>query len=63
MISFQLFYVSMCPRVPVQYKVTCPKDGTIGDMLDALEKLIDIPAKRLVATDVYNHRSDWLNNE
>jgi len=54
--KIELFYVSMCPRVAVQYKVTCPKEGTIGDMLEALSKHVGIPANQLVATDVYNHR-------
>jgi len=40
----------------VQYRVTCPKEGTIEDMLKPLGQLVDVPHNRLVATDVYSHR-------
>ena len=50
---------------PFQYKVTCPKNGCMRDMCEALSKLVSsstsatssqIPPDRMVVTDVYNHR-------
>jgi len=52
-------------RPPTQYKVTCPKNGCMRDMCEALSKLVSsstsatssqIPPDRMVVTDVYNHR-------
>ena len=55
-INFQVIFVSLTPRVPLQYRVTCPKEGTVLDLLKSLSRLVDVPADRLVATDVYSHR-------
>ena len=43
-------------RLPTQFKVSCPKNGTIADLCLALSKLADVPTESLVVTDVYNHR-------
>ena len=55
---FQVFFVSLCPSLsPVQYKVSCPKDGCISDLSAALNLLVQIPEhNQLVIADLYNHR-------
>ena len=43
-------------KPPTQFKVSCPKNGTMADLCLALSKLAEVPAESLVVTDVYNHR-------
>jgi hypothetical protein len=38
------------------HQVTCPKNGTIQDLSDALGQMTNTPGDRLTVTDVYNHR-------
>ena len=53
----ELFLVHLDPvKPPTQFKVTCPKNGNMGDLCVALAKLANIPAEGLIVTDVYNHR-------
>ena len=53
----EIFLVHLDPaKPPTQYKVTCPKNGTMADLCLALSSLADVPAQSLVVTDVYNHR-------
>jgi len=53
----ELFLVHLDPlKSPTQFKVSCPKNGTMADLCQALSKLADVPAESLVVTDVYNHR-------
>ncbi|XP_076358594.1 ubiquitin carboxyl-terminal hydrolase 15-like [Tachypleus tridentatus] len=40
----------------LQMKVTVPKMGCVQDLCEAVSKLADIQADRLVVTNVYNHR-------
>lgn len=43
-------------KCPTQYKVTCPKNGCMRDMCEALSKLSGVESDKMVVTDVYNHR-------
>lgn len=53
----EVFLVHLEPaKPPTQYKVTCPKNGTMADLCQALAKLANVTAQSLVVTDVYNHR-------
>ena len=53
----ELFLVHLDPsRPPTQYKVTCPKNGTMADLCLALSQLAKVQVESLVVTDVYNHR-------
>jgi len=53
----EVFLVYLDPlKPPTQFKVTAPKNGTMGDLCTALGKLANVPGDSLVVTDVYNHR-------
>jgi len=53
----ELFLVYLDPsKPPTQFKVTCPKNGNMGELCTALGKLANVPAEGLMVTDVYNHR-------
>ncbi|XP_023338587.1 ubiquitin carboxyl-terminal hydrolase 15, partial [Eurytemora carolleeae] len=56
--EIEVFFVSLTPSLaPVQYKVSCPKDGYISDLDTALRHLVQIPEQnKLVIADLYNHR-------
>merc|ERR1719284_1031760 len=55
--QIEVFLVYLDPaRPPTQFKVTCPKNGTMADLCQALAKLADISAEGLIVTDVYSHR-------
>jgi ubiquitin C-terminal hydrolase len=54
--QIEFTFMSLSPGVPTQYKVTCSKIGTIGDFLAAAGKVVNVPATRLVATDVFHSR-------
>lgn len=52
-----VFLVYLDPlKPPTQFKVTCPKNGNMADLCNALGKLANVPGESLVVTDVYNHR-------
>jgi len=53
----EVFLVYLDPlKPPTQFKVTAPKNGSMGDLCIALGKLANVPGDNLVVTDVYNHR-------
>merc|ERR1711892_120898 len=53
----EVFLVYLDPlKPPTQFKVTAPKNGSMGDLCIALGKLASVPGECLVVTDVYNHR-------
>merc|ERR1719186_318716 len=53
----EVFLVYLDPlKPPTQFKVTAPKNGTMGDLCVALGKLANVSGDSLVVTDVYNHR-------
>ena len=53
----ELFLVHLDPsKPPTQFKVTCPKNGNMGELCLALAKIADISAEGLIVTDVYSHR-------
>uniref|UniRef100_A0A8C5B4J5 Ubiquitin carboxyl-terminal hydrolase n=1 Tax=Gadus morhua TaxID=8049 RepID=A0A8C5B4J5_GADMO len=53
----EVFFVSLDPKEkPFQYRLLVPKAGKVSDLCSALAQLIDIPAKQMVVTDVFNHR-------
>merc|ERR1711936_537124 len=55
--QIEVFLVYLDPlKPPTQFKVTAPKNGTMGDLCTALGKLANVPGDSLVVTDVYNHR-------
>ncbi|XP_043944219.1 ubiquitin carboxyl-terminal hydrolase 15 isoform X2 [Protopterus annectens] len=55
--NLEVCLVRLDPLIkPMQYKVTVPKMGTIMDLCRALSALSDVPADRVIVTDVYNHR-------
>ena len=59
-ICFQFIFIPLGPGVPTQCKATCSKSGTIGDFLESAGKLVNVPADRLVATDVFNSRYSFI---
>ncbi|XP_072341135.1 ubiquitin carboxyl-terminal hydrolase 15-like isoform X7 [Scyliorhinus torazame] len=55
--TLEVFLVRMEPLTkPMQYKVIVPKIGIISDLCAALFTLSDVPADKMVVTDIYNHR-------
>jgi len=55
--QIEVFLVYLDPsRPPTQFKVTCPKNGMMSDLCQALGALANIPGANLTVTDVYNHR-------
>jgi len=54
-IEVSLFYLDPS-RAPTQFKVTCPKNGTMADLCQALGAMAGVPSSNLTVTDVYNHR-------
>ncbi|XP_041072287.1 ubiquitin carboxyl-terminal hydrolase 15-like isoform X1 [Carcharodon carcharias] len=55
--TLEVFLVRMEPLTkPMQYKVVVPKIGIISDLCAALSALSDVPADKMVVTDIYNHR-------
>ncbi|KAK2167839.1 hypothetical protein LSH36_23g05071 [Paralvinella palmiformis] len=43
-------------KIPVQYKLMVPSDGTVEDLCQALSNLTDIPVQHMVVADVYSCR-------
>ncbi|XP_048463907.1 ubiquitin carboxyl-terminal hydrolase 15-like [Rhincodon typus] len=55
--TLEVFLVRMDPLTkPMQYKVVVPKIGIISDLCAALSTLSNVPADKMVVTDIYNHR-------
>uniref|UniRef100_A0AAY4DEC1 Ubiquitin carboxyl-terminal hydrolase 15 n=1 Tax=Denticeps clupeoides TaxID=299321 RepID=A0AAY4DEC1_9TELE len=55
--TLEVFLVQLDPLVkPTQYKLTVPKVGYISDLCTSLSALSDVPAERMIVTDIYNHR-------
>ncbi|XP_078423953.1 ubiquitin carboxyl-terminal hydrolase 15 isoform X5 [Cetorhinus maximus] len=55
--TLEVFLVRMEPLTkPMQYKVVVPKIGIISDLCAAVSALSDVPADKMVVTDIYNHR-------
>jgi len=55
--QIEVFLVYLDPaRPPTQFKVTCPKNGTMADLCQALGALAGVNGANLMVTDVYNHR-------
>uniref|UniRef100_UPI00398F05F1 ubiquitin carboxyl-terminal hydrolase 15-like isoform X3 n=1 Tax=Pristiophorus japonicus TaxID=55135 RepID=UPI00398F05F1 len=55
--TLEVFLVRIDPLTkPMQYKVVVPKIGIISDLCAALSTLSDVPADKMVVTDIYNHR-------
>ena len=55
--QIEVFLVYLDPtRPPTQFKVTCPKNGTMADLCQALGVLAGVQGENLMVTDVYNHR-------
>merc|ERR1719300_88994 len=55
--QIEVFLVYLDPtRPPTQFKVTCPKNGTMADLCQALGALAGVQGDNLMVTDVYNHR-------
>ena len=53
----ELFLVYLDPsKAPTQFKVTCPKNGTMKDLCQSVSKVANVKAECLVVTDVYTHR-------
>ena len=62
--DLELILVFLDPaKPPTKFKVTCPKDGSMGDLCMALAKLANIPAKSLIVTDVWVHRFHKIYTE
>ena len=61
--KIEVFLVFMDPtKCPKQYKVTCPKNGSMMDLCTALSTLSGVPAANMMVTDVYNHRFHKIYN-
>uniref|UniRef100_A0A8C5NY84 Ubiquitin carboxyl-terminal hydrolase 15 n=1 Tax=Jaculus jaculus TaxID=51337 RepID=A0A8C5NY84_JACJA len=55
--SLEVYLVRMDPLTkPMQYKVIVPKIGNIVDLCAALSILSEVPANKMIVTDIYNHR-------
>ncbi|XP_069760276.1 ubiquitin carboxyl-terminal hydrolase 15-like isoform X5 [Narcine bancroftii] len=55
--TLEVFLVGSDPLTkPMQYKVVVPKIGIISDLCAALSALSNVPADKMVVTDIYNHR-------
>ncbi|XP_046852979.1 ubiquitin carboxyl-terminal hydrolase 4-like [Xenia sp. Carnegie-2017] len=65
-----VFFISRDPMVlPMEYRLTVPKRGTVKDLTKAMRKENGVSEKHMFVVDVYNHRfhkifalSDSLNN-
>lgn len=59
--QIEILFVSADPeRRPLKMKVTVAKGGTVHDICEAVSKLTSIPAKKLIVTEIYNHRFNKL---
>ncbi|KAI7792214.1 putative ubiquitin carboxyl-terminal hydrolase 15-like, partial [Triplophysa rosa] len=55
--TLEVYLVWLDPLAkPTQYKVTVPKVGSISDLCASLSALSDVPAEKMIVTDIYNHR-------
>ncbi|XP_051747398.1 ubiquitin carboxyl-terminal hydrolase 15 isoform X5 [Ctenopharyngodon idella] len=55
--TLEVYLVWLDPLTkPTQYKLTVPKVGCISDLCASLSALSDVPAQKMIVTDIYNHR-------
>ncbi|XP_062374035.1 ubiquitin carboxyl-terminal hydrolase 15-like isoform X2 [Sardina pilchardus] len=55
--TLEVYLVRLDPGAkPTQYKLTVPKVGYISDLCTSLSTLSDVPAEKMIVTDIYNHR-------
>ncbi|KAG5267227.1 hypothetical protein AALO_G00219400 [Alosa alosa] len=55
--TLEVYLVRLDPSAkPTQYKLTVPKVGYISDLCISLSTLSDVPAEKMIVTDIYNHR-------
>ncbi|KAM6895348.1 ubiquitin carboxyl-terminal hydrolase 15 isoform 2-T2 [Xenentodon cancila] len=55
--TLEVYLVRLDPLAkPTQYKLTVPKVGYISDLCTSLSILSEVPAEKMIVTDIYNHR-------
>uniref|UniRef100_A0A8C6KEV2 Ubiquitin carboxyl-terminal hydrolase n=1 Tax=Nothobranchius furzeri TaxID=105023 RepID=A0A8C6KEV2_NOTFU len=55
--TLEVYLVRLDPLAkPTQYKLTVPKVGYISDLCTSLSSLSEVPAEKMIVTDIYNHR-------
>ncbi|XP_031721597.1 ubiquitin carboxyl-terminal hydrolase 15 isoform X3 [Anarrhichthys ocellatus] len=55
--TLEVYLVRLDPLAkPTQYKLTVPKVGYISDLCTSLCNLSEVPAEKMIVTDIYNHR-------
>uniref|UniRef100_A0A1A8HJA9 Ubiquitin carboxyl-terminal hydrolase n=1 Tax=Nothobranchius korthausae TaxID=1143690 RepID=A0A1A8HJA9_9TELE len=55
--ALEVYLVRLDPLAkPTQYKLTVPKVGYISDLCTSLSSLSEVPAEKMIVTDIYNHR-------
>ncbi|XP_043093156.1 ubiquitin carboxyl-terminal hydrolase 15-like isoform X6 [Puntigrus tetrazona] len=55
--TLEVYLVWLDPLAkPTQYKLTVPKVGSISDLCASLSILSGVSAKKMIVTDIYNHR-------
>uniref|UniRef100_W5UFB2 Ubiquitin carboxyl-terminal hydrolase n=1 Tax=Ictalurus punctatus TaxID=7998 RepID=W5UFB2_ICTPU len=55
--AMEVFFISLDPLAkPMQYRVIVPKAGRVKDLCTALSKETNIPEKKMIVADVFNHR-------
>uniref|UniRef100_A0A8C2XTV5 Ubiquitin carboxyl-terminal hydrolase n=1 Tax=Cyclopterus lumpus TaxID=8103 RepID=A0A8C2XTV5_CYCLU len=55
--TLEVYLVRLDPLAkPTQYKLTVPKVGYISDLCTSLSNLSEVPAEKMIVTDIYNHR-------
>ncbi|XP_037616561.1 ubiquitin carboxyl-terminal hydrolase 15-like isoform X3 [Sebastes umbrosus] len=55
--TLEVYLVRLDPMAkPTQYKLTVPKVGYISDLCTSLSNLAEVPAEKMIVTDIYNHR-------
>ncbi|XP_033968380.1 ubiquitin carboxyl-terminal hydrolase 15-like isoform X7 [Pseudochaenichthys georgianus] len=55
--TLEVYLVRLDPLAkPTQYKLTVPKVGSISDLCISLSNLTEVPAEKMIVTDIYNHR-------
>ena len=55
--TIEIFLVRLDPDLkPIKYRVVVPKYGIVQDLVEALSKLSEVDADRVIVADVYQHR-------
>nr|XP_061815787.1 ubiquitin carboxyl-terminal hydrolase 15-like isoform X3 [Nerophis lumbriciformis] len=55
--TLEVYLVRLDPLAkPIQYKLTVPKVGYISDLCTSLSILSEVPAEKMIVTDIYSHR-------